>query len=341
MYAVLIFVAATACVRLMPERIFPEGDSVHLRYTMLRELEILEKKDSPPKLALFGSSRSVEVQTDALATASGLTEKEVVNLSRPGNDFFFIKAVIERNPEWFSELDMILIDILPYQIMVGENFTESGAYFLRNASLDQKLHARTSRYRLKAILDLIVPAWSKSQHPFLWKMGIERLGMSDGETRESIESRPLRDIANRKSLQDEISKSRREGRIMHHMAYIIFTRSIISYSQISSLHEIRALLPDSCEIALVSLPMDANIHAFIDENPVLRESNEALEKAMSELPSSDFGQYWYPHPEDLDLSQDDYVHDGLHFEPKGTSLVTEEFGTIYKNRDKAGIAGTP
>jgi hypothetical protein len=315
----------------IPDSYFTEGDSIRLRLSTVHDLEFKKRNPTPPKVMVFGSSRFMPINSDELAKACGLDKNEVLNISRAGNDYFYNALFIRKNPELFKDLDMILLDILPYQIMISSNFPEHGAYFLRHCPPELRLKVKNWSKRVEAVNDLVVPAWSRSQNPFFWQTGYERQSKSEEEIIAQIKSIPGTDFADRKRLMDRVLKAIEDENQPEVIAGLFYYKTEISKIQLASLHEVRKLLPEDCEIVLVSLPVTQRVHDHIDSSPGLTGGQEALATAMNSYKEPAFRQYWFPNKEDLGMNRSHFSDDEIHFSPEGTARIVQELGTIYKN----------
>lgn len=329
--AVVVFAGISVGVHLLPDAAFTEGDSMRLRHRTIQELRIKEQEENPPKLMVFGSSRFIDVSSEELARLSGLNENEVLNISSAGNDFFSIHSVIRRNPKLFENLEVLMIDILPYQIMIYPNFEEQGAFFLRYGSVEQRSHIKAWPGKVQAYSDLVIPTWSKSQNPYFWTTGVQRQSLSNAEIVNSILSRPMNDLPSRRNLTAVMAESAAKGTIHKLTAQLFFPKPNVSDVQLFSLNEIRKLVPETCEIALISLPIAGRSNDFIDSKPVRTESKETLKQVMKDFTLPDFRQYWYPNPEDIGLNENHFKPDDIHFTKEAMSILTRELSTIYKD----------
>ena len=122
-----------------------------------------------PRVLITGSSRFIEMDNSVIARVSGIEEVDILNLSTPGVSPFFVESFLRRHPEVVSELDVIVIDLLPYMLMHSMNFREDDTFFHRYASLTQRLHARSGPDQIRAVADYGVPVFSHSQTPDDWR----------------------------------------------------------------------------------------------------------------------------------------------------------------------------
>jgi hypothetical protein len=329
--AIFLFITITVGIQWLPISIFTEGESIQMRMSVLQDLDLQKNQPSPPKVMVFGSSRFVKIDAGQLADACGLKEDEILNLSRPGNNFFYQAAHMRKHPELYQNLEMIFVDILPYQIMISPNFTEEDAYFLRHSSPELRWKVKDPYNRMKAVYDLVIPAWSKSQNPFHWKSGIERQRMTEDEIITAITSVKESEFENRGDLGLEIFNAVEENTLPEFAAQMLFFDTEISDVQVASLHEIRELLPKDCKIALISLPASARVNDYIDSTPNMQQGKDTLQNVMNDADEESFHQFWYPKPENLGLNRSHFLLDEIHFSPKGNDLVIRLLASIYKN----------
>lgn len=332
--AFAVFAAISITIHALPSSFFTEGDSPRLRLSAIQDLTLMITEPPAPRLMVFGTSRLVPIVAEDLASACTLNPNEVLNMSRPGNDYFYIAAFVRKHPELFENLEMLIIDIMPFQIMISPNFPEQGAYFLRHSTAKLRFKVKDWPKRLEALSDLVVPAWSRSQTPFFWKTGYERQSTPEDEILMSIHDRPESELPTHKNLLAELAKAIESGNLHEATANLFFFNTEISDIQIASLHALRKSLPENCEIVLVSLPVNQKVTDFIRTSTSLTEGTEALAHVMEDLEEPAFHQRWFETPEDLGLDDTSYTNDEIHFSYSGSKIITQVLANIHKDMDQ-------
>ena len=90
----------------------------------------------------MGTSRALLLNAPNLARLIDKPKNEVINLASLGADFTFMEMILRRNPKILQNAKIVIFDVMPMQVMKNNNYDERGEFFLRFASLEQRLNAR-------------------------------------------------------------------------------------------------------------------------------------------------------------------------------------------------------
>jgi hypothetical protein len=318
-------------VHLTPDTVFVEGDSIVIRNMKLTETAYLSKESLSPKILIMGSSRLVGTEVEILSSQTGLPLEKVHNLSTPGATFFFIESFLRRHPKTVEELELLVIDILPYQVMRTSNFQESDPYFLRYATLDQRFNAESTTDCILATSDFAIPAWSRSQPPSAWMSGFRRSNMDLPALEADISRRPRQDFPNWGKLIALMAEARKtENGAQKLNAGIFFSTANVARNQVDALSKILDLVPENCRVALVWLPLSASTLEIIEDSPQMIESRDTFNAIIDALNHPKLKVYRYETPEQIGINNSDYTNDGIHFKPKGRRKITRTIANMYQ-----------
>jgi len=325
----IVFGAMSIGVHLFPDVVFTEGDSIHLRIAAVNEWKMRQRTETLPKVALFGTSRMMHIPANGFAHAAGLNPEDVINFSRPSADFFFINGLVRKNPAFFENMDAVLIDILPYQVMVNANFSEGGPYFHRLGSFRQKMSMKNYFDRATGLLDPVIPAWSRSQAPPEWLQGFGRISASDDEILDALKEYDVTEVKNRARLADRISGAAKRDSLVNLMTYLYFPETNTSPVQIEALRELRDLLPERCKIVLVWMPTSPEAEELVNRRPRFTDSKKAMETILEGFDEPDYTQIKFVTPEEFGIDESHFAPDGFHFKPIHNPLIGKLLGELY------------
>jgi len=329
--SLIVFGLFTFLIQILPDRIFYEGDDVVIRNMKISDADYLTSGSPSPRMLIAGSSRLIPQDHVAVAKEALLSPDQVLNVSSPGATFFYVDTFLKRHPEVTKDLQLLVIDVMPSQIMFGNHFKESAAFFLRNASAAQRIRVREFDNRVKAIMDLCLPTWSRSQTPHGWAKGIRRIDMDAGEVKEDILSRSRFEMPRWRKMMAMMDRVRKkEGAAQNRTRIMLYPKPDISRNQMDALHNIINRVPDDCRIALVWLPLVAESQSKINIGPNTSASQKALTTFLESIVDSKLHVYRYLHSNELGLGESHYTLDGVHFTPDGSALVSEKLGEIFR-----------
>ena len=329
--ALLILMGVRLALALFDSDIVTYIDSRRTRDLFRNDLKSERFAPDPPEIILIGTSRMQQIQPKSLAEPLGLNEHNIANLASPGADFVYIETVMRRNPEVLRNAKVIVLDVMPMQAVGNFNYDERGEFFLRVASLTQRLHAQGALSKLTAIADLIVPARSHAQDPYQWRKGFARIGMTL-ENRElyldgvSLDQFDLW-LSHRKRL-DEFDQ---RNELVNAFAEMLFASPETVPNQTDALHRIVDMTPENCKLILLWLPFRNDVRDIAAKSSTMTASRAKFKKLLEDLDDPKVQLTWIERPEDMGISDVDYNADGVHFSPPGVQRVTQIYASLITN----------
>lgn len=330
-FAVVFFFVCTSLIHLVPDRMIVEGDSIHVRNVTLKELEYRMGEQSTPKILILGTSRLIPAKTDDIAEYAGISNNDILNLSIPGNSFFYMDAFLRRNPQILTKLDVLVIDVLPYQLMHSANYDESKREVLVYTSLAQRCRIASPYAKLQALTDFLVPAWSRSQTPKQWRTGYHRLAMSPQEISVDIQQRPVSEFPQWQIMAATIKKLKARKVGMRRFNTIIFFGQLDpAQNQIVALQHLIESVPQNCTVLVLRLPVSDTTNQIIRGSQPFQESSAILQRVLRDINDPQLDLRWFDTAEEFGLTEEDYSNDGIHFSEQGMKIVARNIGDIYR-----------
>jgi len=328
-----LFALATVGIHFLPDRVFVEGDDFIIRNMKISEAEYFTSEAQRPKLLIAGSSRLRPQESSAVAKEAGLASDEVLNVSSPGATFFFVNSLLRRYPEMTKELKLIVIDVLPMQLMHGNNFDESSTYFLRYASISQKMNAEKLEDKARAFFDSIIPTWSRSQTLNAWGKGGARLTMNVDELQTDILDRNMADIPAWRNMMRLFANLEKKGKGVEWLnRSMYFPKPDVARNQKEALQNIIDIVPDDCRVALLWLPLIPSGQEKIDAHPRMSESQASFLEFLDTMTDPKLTVHYHRNPGELGIEEVDYSGDGIHYFEAGNAKVTRKIAEMYREQ---------
>ncbi len=295
---------------------------------MINEVKCEEAEGAPPEVIVMGTSRARTMGPRIFARHLGRPPQDVINLATTGADFSNMETVLRRNPAIVRNARVLIMDIMPMQIMNHQNYDERGGFFLRYASLQQRIHAQGLVSKAAGLGDLVLGVGSHAQDAYQWRMGIARLDMTEPEWESYVHGVSLEGFNDWMALVDDVGSARLQGRLIEECAKIMFTEPDVVPNQIAALKNIIAMTPEDCVIVGVWLPFREDVQELVNRSTTLSASEETFKKVIASVEVPKFTVRWFETPEDMGLTANDYTDDGVHFSPSGVDRLAQTYATI-------------
>lgn len=294
--------------------LIPENDFDKLY--LMNETRYRLGEQRSPGVVVMGTSRLGILQPERLAAQTGVDPSEVANYSLAGNGFWRSLAFFRRNPAILERAKVVVIDLLPYQLYRGKLFTEEDELFLRLATLDERLTVERPLTRVKALADLVVPAWSERHNPDGWRQGLTLLSLTPEERchrfREAVERSAPLDLRH-EAHEAPVAATPELGR-----GYA--PAPAISAVQLKALNDLRALIPRDCLLLLSWLPVREDFVAALTSDREMKASYETFRAVMTALSLDGVYVDWLDNAGGRLMPRSDFT-DVVHFTEEGAAKV--------------------
>ncbi|GMV94406.1 MAG: hypothetical protein AMXMBFR82_41840 [Candidatus Hydrogenedentota bacterium] len=313
--ALAIFVAARLALLTEPDAFLTvaELESQH-QYMTVEALHRLSDKPAP-RVIVAGTSRFGALPTDCLAKQLGCAPDEIANYSRAGNTFWRMLAFFRRNPSAMEDLDLLLIDLLPFQLYRGPIFTETDPLFLALANAKDRSRIDSMSTRIEAWADLAVPYVTQRRRVVGWCDAFSRLAQGGTAPYEAFQMTPVPEGQSDPWLE-------RSGENLTPEMMATYAPGIVqSAVQAGALEELRALLPERARLVLVWPPVRED---FLEN---LSHPGRGYFEMKTFLENNAPGceVIWIESPSEWNLTRNDYV-DVVHYTPSGFEKVCAHLG---------------
>ncbi|MCL4694566.1 MAG: hypothetical protein KJ060_18905 [Candidatus Hydrogenedentes bacterium] len=313
--ALAIFVAARLALLTEPDAFLTvaELESQH-QYMTVEALHRLS--DNPtPRVIVAGTSRFGALPTDCMAEHLGCAPEEIANYSRAGNTFWRVLAFFRRNPSAMENLDLLIIDLLPFQLYRGPIFGESDPLFISLTTREERARIASTATRAEAWVDDAIPYMTQRRRVMGWWDAFTRLAQGGTAPYLAFHETPL------PAGQPDPWLERHDADLTSEMMNAYAPGTDQSAVQVGALAELRALLPERARIALVWPPVRED---FLEN---LSHPGRGYYEMKTFLENNAPGceVIWIESPSEWSLTEDDFV-DVVHFTPGGFEKVCTHMG---------------
>lgn len=328
--AVLILAVVRVLIGIAPDYAVTHIDSRLVKHVFVNDGRSELNAATPPKVVLLGTSRTQPLKPRMLENLLNLSQREVVNLALPGTDFLMMETTLRRNPRILQSAEVLLIDIVPLQAMLARNPIERSEFFLRFATLNQRIHARSPRDKIVALADFALPFKSHAQEPYQWRTSVGRLAKTKDERRKSYLLAPEDDFQDWKETVDVISRAEQRGERTRAVLDVLFKKPIVVPNEVFALERILEAAPERCRIIFVWLPFRQDTWKIVEDSEVLSESRDTFKSIIRTIDDPRLEVHWFERPEDIGLAPGDYADDGAHFRLAGIARIAETYAELAR-----------
>ncbi len=326
---VVLLLARTALSFVNQDHVAPI-DSRRVQAMLLNDLQCEARVDSPPQVVVLGTSRTILLNKNRLAQQLGVPQDAVVNLSSLGADFFYMETVLRRHPDILRNAKVVVFDVMPMQAMNNHNYNERGEFFVRFASLQQRLNARGVVSKAASLGELVLPVKSFAQDPSEWRGAFCRVDMNADQFRNYLTGIPLDRFGDWTTTTERIADAERAGKGMQEFTELFFVGPDVMPNQVNALQHLIDMTPKDCTVIPAWLPFRGDVMAYVAQSQDKRESRDQLKQLLEGIDDPRVELQWYDKPQDIGLTPNDYENDGAHFQPTGVTRLTELYADLIR-----------
>ncbi len=269
-----------------------------------------------PRVIIAGTSRLSGLPMDCLATELGIPEDALANYSRAGNTFWRVLAFLRRNPDALENLELLVLDVLPFQYYQGPLFAETDPLFLALATVEERMRVKKTSDQLLVWSDTLYPWVSERRRIIGWWDGFSRLAGTPEAAYEAYFSTPRR---NQVVIGTRVRRSAERTKAYMMRSYAPGDQP--SSIQTGALEELQALLPENTRLVLTWLPVREDFQQHLQAP----EHGYAMlhEGLQSHAPHAEL--IWAPQGAQWGMGEDDFT-DVVHFSESGFQKVCHALG---------------
>lgn len=311
-----------------------QADSRPLRNLFMADLTCELRERDQPEILLLGTSRTVLIPPEAMERRLKLPPGSVLNLSRGGAKFFFLETILKRNPDVLKGVKVLLIDVLPFQALYG---VKRGEFFLRYASLKQRLDARLVRAKAVGVADFLLPVRSHPQDPIQWRTGIQQLREAPRDRYDRLRAVPISNFKGFTKGAKRLTEARRQGTGGIAIANLFFSGSNFVPNELNSLHNIIDMVPDDCRDILVWLPFRDDSRNIVQQSDNKSLSQQKFRVFLESIDDPKVELHWFEEASEINVEQGEYKPDGAHFTRRALRKVARTFAALARPHLKEAI----
>ena len=305
-------------------------DSRRLQSLAKADLISEQTRTEAPQILIMGTSRLMPLRLPRMEERLGLPPGSSLNLSSPGADFFYLETVLRRNPALLTNASALVIDLLPLQAADSHNFDERGEFFLRYATLGQRLASDSLPSKAVGVADLIIPARSHAQSPHQWRTVIQELNLPTEERLDRISTIPMKELSDWAETTRHVMEARNEGNGFTTIIDLFFPERGLIANQVNALDRIIESLPDSCQLILVWLPFREDARDHVAQSPAKTRTQNEFRGMLEGISDPQVSLHWFERPEDMGLRPEFYAADGAHFTLFGMPRVSKRLAELIE-----------
>ncbi len=293
------------------------------RYYAFRNDARYADDDRPqPTGLILGTSRFTVLDSGYVARPLNLDEKDVLNYSVPSLTFWHVKRFLERNPTITKNLDLVIIDLLPFQLAEGDIFSHEAPYYVGESTYADAFATKSPRTIFIKAADTAWPAWSQRRRVPEW-IATARIAFSNDATRRSAflhYQKPFRAMQKRKQAVGMTA--------MH-----AYTSERISPVQTRALRALPKLLPKNATLVLIWLPVGEAYRKELMGAGSAGEMYRDFKRDVLSFDDPKVRTIWVESPDEMGLLPSEYI-DEVHFGEKGMAKAG-----MFLERQLASIHG--
>jgi hypothetical protein len=327
--ALVVLVGGSLFFRIVPDA-FVACPETLFELWFYRIDQRIKAESRRPQVIVEGTSRLMPIRRVPIGPRNWKTEDQMINLSMGGNTFWHMLALHRRNPRLTERTEFAVIDLVPFQLAVNDNFTESDRLFLRESTVREKLRIHDPILRLKALADFVLPVWSERYSAASWWRALRRLGATPAQRYEILRSIP--DIRLEESRQLTAAVDVAEGDDDKHraiVAFLLYNLPTLSKVQRGALADLTASFPDSCWVLLTRAPHRRDFADSVSDESD-RAKEKLLRKAAESVTSDHVFLLWMDDASAPGWTESDYSGDGFHFSNQGAKKMQVYLGETYR-----------
>lgn len=306
-----VCVAVRCLLLLRPDGLMEISDHYQVRRILDRELESKLNAEVSPKVLIMGTSRMDVSTFGKLAEELGLPAADVRNLSFLGNSFWMNYTLLRRNPELLRAARLVIMDVLPYHLFDSPmTETDSGPYLVY-ASLGERLRYHRWTTRMKAVADLLFPAWSERRTVYWWR---RNASLSSGG-RIAVHRALWHEIQSQE-MRARLYARTRPDRALNFVLDRYFPAPKPSRFQREALKGLIGLLPPRCTLVLVFFPFDMPLERIFDGAPERRAAFLEFKRYLETLDHPNVRILWFEDPRSYGFEAQDFF-EHAHPTPRG------------------------
>lgn len=294
----------------------PETELQQL-YT-LNELRYRAGDRPDPRVIVMGTSRLGILPTARLAEQLGYVSDDIVNYALAGNTFWRTLVFFRRNPAILRRADLVLLDLLPFQLYEGVVNPENDLLLLRMGTLKERLRVRRWPNRVLALADFVFPAWSERHTVAGWRRGWALMKTEPAQRYDlfveaaSAANRYRQAIETGEPVLDDVDRA------VH--AYAPATA--VSRIEARAIEDLVALLPDGCTLVLAWLPVRPDLAARLAELPVEKCSYRPFKAFMEKTARPGVVVLWADNDSAPEFTEADFI-DVVHYQESGFNKLCD------------------
>lgn len=318
--ALAIVAAARVALLAQPDAFLTVAElGAQQQYMAVEALHRLSDNPSP-EVIIAGTSRLGALPPSCIAEAMGIPARQVANYSCAGNTFWRVLAFLRRNPDAAANLNVLVFDVLPFQLHRGPIVSESDPLFLALATDEERARIETPGDQLIAWSDRILPYRSERRRIIGWWERFSRLAGDERAAYEAYRAAPRFGTApDPPGARLEFQKTAKET--MRALA----PQTRIAEMQVEALAELRALLPERTRLVLVWLPVRDDFRDYL-ETP--EHGFAGLKSKLKSIePGADL--IWVDRAADWDMTGDDFT-DIVHYTESGLEKTCDHLGDAVR-----------
>ena len=278
-------------------------------YAFRNDARYIEDAYPKPQALIMGTSRLTVLDPGYIARPLHLDDSEILNYAVPGLTFWHVKTFFERNAEITQNLELVVIDMLPFQLSEGKIFSQEDPYFIGFSSVSDAWSSGSFRSIFIKGANSIWPAWSQRRRIPEWIATGKTAFTSPDTRREAFLNyvKPFRVIQKR---QQAIGMA----------AIKTYSSERVSPVQIEALKALPDLLPDDATLVLIWLPVNEVYEKELQGNGETGESYREFKSEVTRFHHPKLHQIWVESPDTIGLVPSEFL-DEVHYGERGMAKV--------------------
>jgi hypothetical protein len=278
-------------------------------YAFRNDARYLEDGRPQPRALVLGTSRLTALDSEYVSEPLRLARGEVLNYSVPSLTFWHIRKFLERNPDVTENVDVLIVDLLPFQLSQGDIFSHEAPYFVEQSTMADMWSTGSPRSVFIKAADTVWPAWSERRRVPEW-IATAHAALGDDEHRRSAflhYQKPFRAIQKRRQA---VGLS----------AIQAYTSDELSPVQLRALHAIPELLPEDATLVLMWIPVSGPYRRELNGMGAAGHNYRNFKKSIMEFRSPKVHQVWVESPEAIGIRSGEFL-DEVHFGEAGMARI--------------------
>jgi hypothetical protein len=311
---VVVLVAARMALLAWSDALFTVSESSTQDNFLHAEARYITSRVHQPVVVFMGTSRFVRMPAKQFARRLGLPENSVGNFSIFGNNFWATHTFFRRNPNVLDHTELVVMDIMPFQLFVCQPFPENDDLFLTLSTAEERLRVRYADRRLLALADLFVfPAWSERRIPGTWANGLRQLSKDRTARYASFLEDMNREISNQFRTGPKVRPTPEQLEAWTlALARRLAPLPVVSEVQTHAFRDLLDGLPTGCRLFLFWVPVRSDYAALMQSDPVCSESFRVFADFIRSIDDPRVTVVWHLETGEMGLADSDYL-DVVHF----------------------------